>query len=168
VNILGIDPGTKKIGYAVLQVEENNTKILIAGFIDNKESTFSGGLIKVSKEIDDIFNEYKIDEISIEDIFYAYSPKTVIKLAQFRGAICMSVLRHSKVFYEYSALQVKKALTGNGKSSKEQVSFMVKKIFNIKEEIKVLDITDAIAIAFTHIQRIKIRKKYEISNTSAS
>ena len=59
-------------------------------------------------------------------------------------------------FSEYTALQVKKAVTGNGKATKEQVAFMVKKILGIKQEIKPLDITDAIAIAITHSQRLKI------------
>jgi crossover junction endodeoxyribonuclease RuvC len=57
-------------------------------------------------------------------------------------------------FSEYTALQVKKALTGNGKATKEQVAFMVKRILNIKKEIKPLDITDAMAVAITHSQRL--------------
>ena len=58
-------------------------------------------------------------------------------------------------FSEYTPLQVKQAVTGNGKATKEQVSFMVKRLLGIKKEIKPLDITDAIAIALTHSQRIK-------------
>ena len=156
MNILGIDPGSKKIGYAIINIDKskNKTKILVAGFIENKRDTFSEGLISISKEIKQLFNEYHIDEVAIEDIFYSYSPKTVIKLAQFRGAICMMVLEYKDIIFEYTALQVKKAVTGNGKSTKEQVAFIIKNIFNIKEEIKVLDITDAIAIALTHKQRV--------------
>ncbi len=66
----------------------------------------------------------------------------------------MMVLEYKDIIFEYTALQVKKAVTGNGKSNKEQVAFIIKNIFNIKEEIKVLDITDAIAIALTHKQRV--------------
>jgi crossover junction endodeoxyribonuclease RuvC len=64
------------------------------------------------------------------------------------------VLQEFGNFAEYTPLQVKKAVTGNGKAQKEQVAFMVKRILNIKKEIKPLDITDAIAIALTHSQRI--------------
>lgn len=155
MNILGIDPGSKKIGYAIISTSINISKVLVAGFIENKKGTLFDGLKFIGKEIQELFNSYEIDEVAIEDIFYAYSPKTVIKLAQFRGAICANVLINKDIFYEYTALQVKKAITGNGKSSKEQVAFMVKTIFNIKEDIKVLDITDAIAVALTHKQRIK-------------
>ena len=154
MNILGIDPGSRKIGYAVLNFQGSKSKILVAGFIENKEETFYNGLSTVAKEFEDIFSSYQIDEVAIEDIFYAYNPKTVIRLAQFRGAICMSILKHKDIFFEYSALQVKKAVTGNGKSTKVQVAFIIRKLFNIKEEIKVLDITDAIAIALTHKQRV--------------
>ena len=62
-------------------------------------------------------------------------------------------------FAEYTPLQVKKAVTGNGKAAKEQVAFMVKRLLGIKKEIKPLDITDAIAIAITHVQRVKFGLK---------
>lgn len=117
-----------------------------------------------------LFSKYQIDEVSIEDIFFAHNAKSVIKLAQFRGAILLKLTQElykntpfdensqSKIF-QYTPLQVKKALTGNGSSTKEQVAFMVKKILNLKAEIKPLDITDAIAIAITHSQRIRLANK---------
>ena len=109
----------------------------------------------MTEGIDLIFKNHVIDEVSIEDIFYAFNPKTVIKLAQFRGAISLKVLQVSGNFSEYTPLQVKQAVTGNGKADKTQVAFMVKRLLGIKQEIKPLDITDAIAIAITHAQRIR-------------
>ncbi|WP_334091612.1 crossover junction endodeoxyribonuclease RuvC, partial [Helicobacter typhlonius] len=76
-------------------------------------------------------------------------------LAQFRGALSLKILQEIGHFAEYTPLQVKKAITGNGKADKAQVAFMVKHILGIKGEIKPLDITDAIAIAITHSQRIQ-------------
>lgn len=92
-------------------------------------------------------------------MFYAHNPKTVIKLAQFRGAMSLKVLLEIGNFSEYTPLQVKKAVTGNGKSTKEQVAFMVKRLLGIKQEIKPLDITDAIAVALTHFQRVSLNIK---------
>jgi crossover junction endodeoxyribonuclease RuvC len=109
----------------------------------------------MTEGFDMIFKAHKIDEVSIEDMFYAFNPKTVIKLAQFRGAISLKILQNFGNFSEYTPLQVKQAVTGNGKATKEQVAFMVKRLLGIKKEIKPLDITDAIAIALTHSQRIK-------------
>ena len=95
----------------------------------------------------------------MEDIFFAYNPKTVLKLAQFRGAISLRSLQLHGEFYEYTPLQVKKSVTGKAKAAKEQVGFMVKKILGIKKEIKPLDITDAIAVALTHANNIKFKNK---------
>ncbi len=108
----------------------------------------------MSDGIDAIIKNHNIDEVSIENIFFAYNPKTVIKLAQFRGAICLKILLTIGKYEEYSPLQVKRAITGNGKASKEQVSFMVRRLLGIKKEIKPFDITDAMAIAITHAQRV--------------
>ena len=103
-----------------------------------------------------VLKNHSIDSVAIEDMFYAYNPKSVIKLAQFRGALSLKILQELGNFAEYTPLQVKKALTGNGKAQKEQVAFMVKRLLGIKGEIKPLDITDAIAIAITHAQRLKL------------
>ena len=108
--------------------------------------------------IDLILKGHKIDEVAIEDMFYAHNPKTVIKLAQFRGALSLKIIQELGNFYEYTPLQVKKALTGKAKAAKEQVAFMVKTLLGLKEEIKPLDITDAIAVAITHSQRVGLRK----------
>ena len=89
-------------------------------------------------------------------MFYAHNPKTVIKLAQFRGALMLKLLQEFGQFSEYTPLQIKKALTGKAKAGKEQVAFMVKNLLNIKKEIKPLDITDAMAVAITHSQRVRL------------
>ncbi len=67
----------------------------------------------------------------------------------------MKILQIHGNFHEYTPLQVKKAVTGKAKAGKEQVAFMVKRILNIKQEIKPLDITDAIAVSLTHAQRVR-------------
>jgi crossover junction endodeoxyribonuclease RuvC len=152
--ILGIDPGTKNLGYAIVEKEANKVKLVEAGLIKIKEKVLQHQIVEMVEGIDQILKNNKIDEVAIEDIFYAYNPKTVIKLAQFRGAISLKILQEIGNFYEYTPLQVKKAVTGNGKASKEQVAFMVKRILGVKKDIKPLDITDAIAVALTHIQRI--------------
>jgi len=152
--ILGIDPGTINCGYAILEINNRKPKLIEAGLIKMKSRILQEQILEFIEGFDLIISRYKIDEVSIEDMFYAFNPKTVIKLAQFRGAISLKVLLEFGNFFEYTPLQVKKAVTGNGKAKKEQVAFMVKKILNIKKEIKPLDITDAIAIALTHSQRL--------------
>ncbi|MDX4038640.1 MAG: crossover junction endodeoxyribonuclease RuvC [Aliarcobacter cryaerophilus] len=155
MKILGIDPGTKNCGYAVIEKIGRDLKLIEAGLIKIKTTVLQEQIVEMTEGIDLIFKTHKIDEVSIEDMFYAFNPKTVIKLAQFRGAISLKILQNFGNFSEYTPLQVKQAVTGNGKATKEQVSFMVKRLLGIKKEIKPLDITDAIAIALTHSQRVK-------------
>jgi crossover junction endodeoxyribonuclease RuvC len=153
--ILGIDPGTINCGYAIIQKEKQNVKLIEAGLIKIKEKVLQHQILELVEGIDSILKNHTIDAVAIEDIFFAHNPKTVLKLAQFRGALSLKILQEIGNFAEYTPLQVKKAVTGNGKSKKEQVAFMVKRILKINQEIKPLDITDAIAVALTHAQRVK-------------
>ncbi len=160
MKILGIDPGTINCGYAVLEMCENvkgskKAKLIEAGLIKMKSRILQEQILEFVEGIDLILKNHKIDQVAIEDMFFAHNPKSVIKLAQFRGAISLKILQEIGNFSEYTPLQVKKAVTGNGKAAKEQVAFMVKRLLGIKQEIKPLDITDAIAVALTHSQRIK-------------
>ena len=154
MKILGIDPGTRNCGYAIVEKNGNSVRLLEAGLIKIKTKILQEQIVEMTEGFDLIFSKHEIDEVSIEDMFYAFNPKTVIKLAQFRGAISLKILQKFGNFAEYTPLQVKKAVTGNGKSTKEQVAFMVKRLLGIKKEIKPLDITDAIAIALTHAHRL--------------
>jgi len=152
--ILGIDPGTINCGYAILEVINKKPKLIEAGLIKMKSRILQEQILEFIEGFNLIISKHKIQEVAMEDMFYAFNPKSVIKLAQFRGAISLKILLEFGNFAEYTPLQVKKAVTGNGKAQKEQVAFMVKRILNIKKEIKPLDITDAIAVALTHYQRL--------------
>ena len=157
--ILGIDPGTRNMGYALISLEKGKISLVEAGLIKMKAEELQFQIPQMVEAIGEIFKNYIIDEVAMEDIFYAHNPSTTIKLAQFRGAIMLKLLQEFGQFHEYTALQVKKAITGNGKAQKEQVNFMVKRLLNIKKEIKPLDISDARAVAITHSQRVRLKKK---------
>ncbi len=156
--ILGIDPGTINCGYAILRVEKNKMSLVEAGLIKIKTRELQFQISELVEGIDMILKNRTIDEVAIEDMFYAHNPKTVIKLAQFRGALALKIIQEIGNFHEYTPLQVKKSLTGKAKAAKEQVAFMVKTLLGLKEEIRPLDITDAIAVAITHAQRVNLRR----------
>ncbi len=159
MKILGIDPGTRNLGYCLLEVEGGAMRLAEAGLLKIPPGELQEQIVHLTEGLDLILKQQQVDEVAIEDIFYAFNPKTVLKLAQFRGALSLKVLQEVGYFYEYTPLQVKKALTGNGKAAKEQVAFMVKRLLGISRPIKPLDITDAMAIAITHAQRVRLRKK---------
>ena len=159
MNILGIDPGSRNLGYCILFFDGKSYSLVEAGLLKIKTNLLQEQIVELIEGLDLILKSHTIDEVAIEDIFFAFNPKTVLKLAQFRGALSLKILQEVGYFYEYTPLQVKKALTGNGKAGKEQVAFMVKRLLNIKKEIKPFDITDAMAIAITHTQRVRVTKK---------
>jgi len=154
MNILGIDPGSHNCGYAVICYENRRLKLLEAGFIKISSISLQRQILEFVEGIDLVLKSHTINAVAIEDIFFAHNPKSVLKLAQMRGAISLKILQEIGNFYEYTPLQIKKALTGKAKADKTQVAFMVKQILGIKGEIKPLDITDAMAVAITHSQRI--------------
>lgn len=153
--ILGIDPGTRNCGYALIQKEGQKVRLVEAGLIRIKERVLQDQIMELVEGLDMVFKNHTINEVAIEDIFFAFNPKTVLKLAQFRGALMLKILQVHGNFHEYTPLQVKKAVTGKAKAEKEQVAFMVGRILGIKQAIKPLDITDAIAVALTHAQRVR-------------
>ena len=158
MKILGIDPGSRFCGYAIIEANLGKNSLIEAGLIKIKPSTLQYQITELCEGLDLIFKAHKFDEVAIEDIFFAYNPKSVLKLAQFRGALSLKILQLHGDFSEYTPLQVKKAVTGNGKAAKEQVAFMVKRLLGIQKDIKPLDVTDAIAVALTHAANLRFKR----------
>lgn len=157
MKILGIDPGSRNCGYAIIESTKSNAKsinLIEAGFIKITKSNLQSQILECINALDSIFEAHKatkpIESVALEDVFFAYNPQSVLKLAQMRGAIALKILQEIGSFTQYTPLQIKKTITGKAKADKIQVSFMVRQILGIKSEIKPLDITDAIAIAITH------------------
>lgn len=158
MKILGIDPGSRNCGYAIVE-STSSLRLIEAGFIKITARDLQSQILESVEGIDLILQSHKIDSVAMEGIFYAYNPQSVLKLAQMRGAISLKILQELGNFAEYTPLQVKKTITGKAKADKTQVAFMVKQILGIKQEIKPLDITDAIAIAITHARTLKSKLK---------
>lgn len=157
MKILGIDPGSRNCGYAIVEKTLSSLSLIEAGLIKIKPNTLQYQITELCEGLDLIFKSHSFNAVAIEDIFFAYNPKTVLKLAQFRGALSLKILQLHGDFAEYTPLQVKKAVTGNGKATKEQVAFMVKRMLGIKTQIKPLDVTDAIGVAIAHANTLKFK-----------
>ena len=157
MNILGIDPGTRNLGFSVIKLENSKISLVDAGIIKMKKEELQFQVPQMVEGISHLFSTHTIDQVAMEDIFFAHNPQSVLKLAQMRGAIMLKILQEFGQFAEYTPLQIKQAITGNGKAQKEQVAFMVKRLLGIKKEIKPLDITDAMAVAITHSQRVRAK-----------
>lgn len=154
--IIGFDPGSRFCGYGILQIEKK--RIVAAGCdvikLDAKLK-LSGKLAELFTRITEILEEYKPDIAVVETIFYGNNIQSAITLAHARGVILQACALSHITVYEYSPREVKKAVTGNGNGNKLQVRHMIQKIIGLKEEIKSDDASDALAVAYTHYNKVK-------------
>jgi len=100
----------------------------------------------------ELINKFKPDAIALEELFYHTNQKTVISVAEARGAILLAAVKNCGNMYEYTPLQIKQALTGQGRAEKQQVQYMVRLILNLKTIPKPDDAADALAVAICHSQ----------------
>ncbi len=154
--ILGIDPGTRITGYGVVETGNRNLKLVTYGEIKiGRGETLSGCLKTIHSRLMEIIEEYAPDVISLEDIFYGKNVKSLIKQAHARGAIILVAALSDIPLYEYTPLEVKKAVVGYGRAEKSQVQFMVKNIFKLSD-VPPPDASDAVAIAVCHSNFLKV------------
>ncbi|MEK6581983.1 MAG: crossover junction endodeoxyribonuclease RuvC, partial [Nitrospirota bacterium] len=181
--ILGIDPGSIVCGYGIISAEAPRRSMegLKAGTSNFSESrvatdrTFalnpayvaSGRIMLSPKQpldarlreiyngLSDIIKEYSPDEVAIEKVFFAKSIKAALTLGQARGAALVAAASHGIPVYEYSALEVKKAVVGYGRAEKHQVQEMVAMMLNLKVKLSA-DSADALALALCHTNTLRI------------
>ena len=150
--ILGIDPGYAIVGYGIIDTG-NDIKVVDYGVIETpKEDTLPVRLQTIDEALRVLFETYRPDEVAIEELFYFKNQKTVIQVAQARGVILLACQKYCGNIYEYTPLQIKQALTGQGRAEKAQVQFMVKAILGLDKIPKPDDAADALAVAICHSQ----------------
>lgn len=151
--ILGIDPGIAIVGFGVIEKIGNNIRVLDYGVITtHKDTPTPKRLQQVYKGMQQLIDKYKPDAIALEELFFNNNVTTAITVAQARGVLLIASVNYTDNMYEYTPLQIKQALTGNGRAEKKQVQYMVKAILNLKEVPKPDDAADALAVALTHAQ----------------
>ena len=150
--ILGIDPGYAIIGYGVIDTERKDMVVDYGAIITPKEDTMPIRLEAIDSSLRFLFEKYKPDAVAIEELFYFKNQKTVIQVAQARGVIVLACQKYCGNIYEYTPLQIKQALTGQGRAEKAQVQYMVKAILGLDSIPKPDDAADALAVAICHSQ----------------
>lgn len=149
--ILGIDPGTTVMGYGLLLIEGKKYKILQYGVIHLKKyETHELKLKKIFERVTAIIDEFLPDTVALEAPFYGVNVQSMLKLGRAQGVAMAAALARDIPITEYSPKKVKQSVTGNGNASKEQVAAMLMTLLNIDELPKLLDATDALAVALCH------------------
>lgn len=156
--ILGIDPGSRKTGYAVLVQQNNKYSIEICDVIrlDHIED-HTERLQLIFDEISRLVKKYKPDECAVETPVYGVDPLAMLKLGRAQAAAILAVSNEGLEIAEYYPKAVKKSITGNGNASKQQVAFMLDKMVQLPDKNLSQDATDALAVAWCHLTHSGIR-----------
>lgn len=149
--ILGIDPGSLKTGFGLVDCHGSQFRYVTSGIIRIAAKPLPERLSIIASGLGELIEQYKPDMFAVEDVFFAKDPRAALKLGQARGAaITMAVLNNLSVG-EYAPRLVKQTIVGTGAANKDQVQFMVKKMLSLDGELKE-DAADALAVALCHAQ----------------
>ncbi len=155
--ILGIDPGTNIMGYAILHAAGNKTDLIDLGVLDmRKEEMYYARLQRIFFFTQEIIERHNPTELAIESQFVQMNIQSTLKLGKGQGVAIAAALAKDIPVNEYAPLKIKMAITGNGQASKEQVADMLRRMMHIPDELmpKKLDATDALACAYCHFLQL--------------
>lgn len=158
MRVLGIDPGSRITGYGI--VEQDGSRLV---HVDNgaiftdSAADFPGRLKRIFDGLSAVIAEYLPDEVAVENIFFSTNVQSAIKLGQARGAAIVAAVHAGLPVAEYTALQVKQAVVGEGRAEKGQVQKMLKALLGLPE-IAQEDASDALAVAVCHINSHGLKK----------
>ena len=159
MRVLGIDPGSRITGYGIVDKQGNRLVHVDNGAIfTDKSPDFAGRLKLIFDGLTEVIAEYQPDEVAIENIFFSTNVQSALKLGQARGAAIVAAVHAGLPVAEYTALQVKQAVVGQGRAEKSQVQKMLKVLLGLPE-IAQEDASDALAVAICHINSHELRKK---------
>jgi crossover junction endodeoxyribonuclease RuvC len=155
LRIIGIDPGSVLCGFGVIEKNKGKITVIEQGVI--KAGKFNKNLYIRLKEIYSrlyqVVQRTQPDTAAFESLFYSKNAQSLMKLSHARASAILAAVNNDIPLKEYSPREIKKAVTGNGNASKEQVSYMVKSLLEIKETPEFFDVTDALAVAICHAFR---------------
>jgi crossover junction endodeoxyribonuclease RuvC len=156
--ILGVDPGSRLLGYGCIEKNGNHFRVIAHGTIHlfHKEyknipvdETTPSRLKEIHEKLSEVIKKYKPQAMAVEKVFFAKNAVSALKLGQARGVVLLTGALHDLEIHEYSATEVKGMVTGYGRSGKEQVAKTLQMILG-QQDFDTLDSSDALAIALAH------------------
>lgn len=155
MRILGVDPGTIITGYGVIDNEEGRLSLVEYGVIRMKSSwSMPLRLREIYTKLEGVIEATAPDQFAIESAFYSKNVQSTLKLGHARGVSILAAVLRQIPTSEYAPREVKKAVAGTGRASKEQVEYMVMSMLGLAEKHFFLDATDALAVAICHAGRL--------------
>ena len=151
MRVLGIDCGSERTGYGVIESDGSEHRMLAAGVIRTSPKTpFEQRLLEIAQGLRQLIGEHAPEAAAVEEVFYSANVKTALKLAHVRGIALLAIAEAGLEFGEYSPLEVKTSVVGYGRAEKCQVQVMVRSILHLPEAIESEDASDALAVAICH------------------
>lgn len=158
--ILGVDPGTARLGWGVIQDKSGRQTVDSYGCLQTATgNTDAHRLEALFNQFVKLLKKFKPDAVAVENIFFFKNQKTVIQVSQVRGVILLACQQLKLASYSYSPLQIKMAVTGFGRADKNQVAQMTKAILKLKTIPQPDDAADALAVALTHAFSYKLKSR---------
>ena len=159
MRVLGIDPGSRITGYGIVEQAGNRLVHVDNGAIfTDSAADFPGRLKRIFDGLSQVIAEYRPDEVAVENIFFSTNVQSALKLGQARGAAIVAAVNAGLPVAEYTALQVKQAVVGQGRAEKGQVQKMLKALLALPETAQA-DASDALAVAVCHINSHGLKQK---------
>ncbi len=151
MRIIGIDPGTARIGWGLIDGNHQRYTMYRYGCIETDKAKQSyHRLEEIYDEVYGLLTAEQPDQVVVEQLFFAKNVTTAMSVGQARGVILLAAAHANLPIFEYTPLQVKQTITGYGRAEKSQIQTMVKMLLKLKEIPKPDDAADALAIALTH------------------
>ncbi len=159
--IIGIDPGSRKTGFGVIDAEGSKAVYVTSGIIRMPDKALPERLKIIFDSVSEIIAEYQPVEMAIEDVFFARDPRAALKLGQARGAAIVAGVTAGLPVGEYAARTVKQSVVGTGAATKEQVQHMVKQLLKLPG-IPAEDAADGLAVALCHAQSLRTNASFAV------
>jgi crossover junction endodeoxyribonuclease RuvC len=151
--VLGIDPGTRNLGWGVVLAEGNRTRHIDHGVLRvSEELPLEARLMHLDLALGEVLRRFRPAAAAVEGLFFHKDAQAAAKLGHARGVVLLNVAREGVALAEYAPARVKQTLTGQGRATKDQMAKMVKILLNLAEEPP-HDAADALALALTHVRR---------------
>jgi crossover junction endodeoxyribonuclease RuvC len=157
LKVLGIDPGTAATGYGVVVRRDGGAVLLECGVVRTTAGApLPERLRQIHEAVGDVMDRHGPEVVAVEDIFYGKNVRTTVLLGHARGAILLAAALRDLPVVDYPPAEVKNAIVGTGRATKDQVQFMIRKLLRLKEAPAPSDAADGVAVALCHLNSARL------------
>ena len=168
MRVLGLDPGSRRTGYGLVEKSGNKLRGLAHGTIaPGARADLPHRLHTIASRVGELIDDHRPDVVVVEQAFYHESARSTLVLGHVRGALLVAAVQRGVEVAEYSPREIKMSVTGTGAAAKEQVAFMVRRLLGLKGALPP-DAADALATALCHLQRARLSAPARAASAAAA